>query len=123
LPERGRVAVPAKPRADPDRKALSVTLDIAKALLEGKEDRARRIALAYLGNQLKKEVGDGWSWLVDELVGRLPGSAKGVGGPLVATSKQRITRRRSGKGAGSKGGGDVAEALRGLLRLLESDRS
>ena len=114
--------MPAGARADPGKRALSVALDIAKALLEGKEGRAMRIALAHIGSQLKKEVGDEWSWLVDELVGRLSGSAKGAGGPSGATKEPGGGRRATGRGAGPRGDGGVAEALRGLVRLLESGR-
>jgi hypothetical protein len=132
LPELGRVAVPAKTRAGADRKALSLALDVAKALMEGREDRAMRIALAHLGGQLKKEVGDEWSWLVDELVGRLSdwamavggssGAPRGVAGWRRATGGRRASRGRSGEDGDLGGGGSVGGILRGLLRLLESSR-
>ena len=96
-----------------DRSIVKLALDAAKAMIDGRADRVEWIAMEHARDQLRRLVGEEWSWVVDEFFDTITRAAraresKRALGRVSSTDRRASHERgrgREGRGPRKRWGG------------------
>lgn len=96
-----------------DRSIVKLALAASRAMIDGRADRVEWIAMEHARDQLRRLVGEEWSWVVDEFfdtitrAARANESKRSLG--RVSSTDRRAShdrgRDREGRGPRKRGGG------------------
>jgi len=89
-----------------DRSIVKLALDSARAMIDGRVDRVEWIAMEHARDQLRRMVGEEWSWAVDELFDTITRTAR------ARESRRALGRASSADGRASRERGRGREGLR-----------